>query len=99
MRRLPWERSSPVRQKKPFKQSKQRYEARNTQRTRASGNGLMGERVREFERIQNTANALRELNTQVAEQEARLGDIEKELTYRASLAAGFGLHLKRLTTI
>jgi hypothetical protein len=77
-----------------------RYSAQNQRRVRASGDdALMQERVGEFERIQRNTERLRDLGTQVAEREARLREIEKELDYRLALATGFTLHVKRLTSI
>lgn len=78
----------------------QHYSAQQQKRYRAKGSkALMGERVDEFERIQHNSERLRDLGTQVAEREARLREIEKELDYRIALDTGFALHLKRLTSI
>jgi hypothetical protein len=79
--------------------SQQRYTAHSARRQRASGEGLMDERVREFERIQRTSDRLRELRADVAEQEARLREIDAELARRAGAASGMRLHLERLLTI
>lgn len=79
--------------------SRQRYTAQSARRQRASGEGLMDERVREFERIQRTSDRLRELRADVAEQEARLREIDAELLRRSGAASGMALHLQRLLTI
>jgi hypothetical protein len=69
------------------------------QRQQSSGGGLLGERLEEFERIQRSSGAMRELNTEVAEREARLREIDSELAHRRSLASGWQLHLVRLVGI
>ena len=48
----------------------------------------MDERVADFERIQGQTAGLRELNTRVAENQARLRDIDTELAYRSELGEG-----------
>jgi hypothetical protein len=79
--------------------SQKRYDSRDQSRVRASGEGLIDQRLDEFERIQHNSSALREIGGQVAEQEARVREIEEELQYRSSLKSGMDLHLKRLLTI
>lgn len=76
-----------------------RYDAQESTRQRASGAGLMDQRVKEFEQIQATSDRLRDLRADVAEREARLREIEEEIGYRASQVAGLQLHLSRLLTI
>ena len=86
-----------------YEQEAQQYERRYTkkdrQRVRASGEGLMAERVAEFERIKRNSEKLRALGGQVAEHEARLAEIQREIDYRLTLDQGMALHLRRLTTI
>lgn len=79
--------------------SQRAYEAQSSRRQRARGEGLMDERVREFEKIQRTSDRLRDLRADVAEREARLREIDAELELRAGAQAGLSLHLKRLLTI
>lgn len=76
-----------------------RYDAKESTRQRASGAGLMDQRVREFEQIQATSDRLRDLRADVAEREARLREVEEELGQRANQVAGLALHLGRLFTI
>ena len=82
-----------------MEQFEQRYALQRSRRVRATGEGLMGERLEEFERIQQTSTQLREIATEVADRQARLGEIERELAYRTTLDDGFALHMRRLTRI
>jgi len=76
-----------------------RYDAQAARRQRASGSGLMDQRVREFEQIQQTSTKLRELRADVAEREARLRELDAEIAARAGRVQGLALHLERLLTI
>ncbi len=81
-------------------QLERHYSAQERRRVRARSEGLMmGERLDEFERVQRTSGKLREIGTEVADRQARLRDVEKELEYRVALKAGLELHLQRLTSI
>ena len=53
--------------------------------------------VREFERVQRSANRLRDVTTDLASREARVREIDAELATRKSAARGIALHLQRLT--
>jgi len=79
--------------------NQKRYDSRDRMRVRASGEGLMDERLDEFERIQRNSSALRAIGGQVAEQEARVREIDAELEVRSSMKSGMELHLERLLTI
>jgi hypothetical protein len=81
------------------KQYERRYASQDQVRYRASGEGLMAERVAEFERIKRNSTQLRELGGAVAEREARRADIQREIDLRSGNADGLALHLRRLTTI
>jgi uncharacterized protein HemX len=77
-----------------------RYQAQDRKRYRVDGsNGLMGENVDQFERVQRNSGRLRELRADVANREARMRDIDEELGIRVALADGFALHLKRLISL
>ena len=76
-----------------------RYTAQEARRQRASGQGLMDERVQEFERVQATSDRLRDLRADLAEREARLRELDEELTHRTGQLTGVKLHLQRLVTI
>lgn len=57
----------------------------------------VGAGVREFERIQRSADQLRDATGALSSREARLREIEAELATRKRAASGFALHLERLT--
>jgi hypothetical protein len=80
-------------------QYEQRYSAQERQRYRSKGEGLMGERVEDFERIQRNSGRLRELSADVADRQARMRDIERELDIRLAQANGLALHMKRLISL
>jgi hypothetical protein len=75
------------------------YSARQQQRVRATNAGRMNEQVDQFERVQRNSAALREATADVAEREAQLRAIERELELRLALGGGLSLHIKRLTSI
>lgn len=60
--------------------------------------GLIAEKVAEFERVQKIGNSVRVATSEVADAEARLRQIRDEQTWRRNQGA-WTLHLKRLTTI
>ncbi|MDP6980116.1 MAG: hypothetical protein QF570_16185 [Myxococcota bacterium] len=60
--------------------------------------GLIMEKVAEFERVQKIGDSVRLATSQVADAEARLRQIQDEQTWRSSQSQ-WSLHLKRLTTI
>jgi hypothetical protein len=76
-----------------------KHSAQQRQRVRASGGGVMDEQVDQFERIQRNSAALRETTADVAERQAQLRAIERELELRSALAGSFSIHLRRLTKI
>lgn len=80
-------------------QAQDRFLAQNQRRVRASGQGLIAERVKEYNRVKRSTAKLRELKADLAAREAQLREIEEELGYRRSQLSGLKLHLKRLVTI
>ncbi len=81
-------------------QYERQYASQQRQRRRSRQSGAtIGEQVDRFERVQETSNRLREINTDLADHQARLRAVEKEIGYRDVLGGGLALHLKRLTTI
>jgi hypothetical protein len=76
-----------------------RYSSQDRARYRASGEGLMAERVQEFERIKRNSESLRALGGEVATREAQIAEIKREIDYRLAMGAGLQIHLRRLTTI
>ena len=60
---------------------------------------LLDEKLANFERARKTGNAMRAATSEVADREARMREINRELNVRASLANGFALHMKRLVSI
>ncbi len=79
--------------------SEQRYSAQERRRIRASGEGLMNERVDEFEQIQRHSTTLRKRASEFALSQTRLQEIEAELTLRANERTGFDLHIRRMIRI
>ena len=65
----------------------------------ASNKELLAEKILNFERIQRAGDEKRAMAGFVAENQARVQEIEAELAYRQSLNAGLAVHIKRLTTI
>ena len=78
---------------------RKRWNARHAARSDARRQALMGEAVREFERVQRSSAGLRQMTAGVAEGEARIAGIEREQAYRSRLAGGLTLHLERLVTL
>ncbi len=77
-----------------------RYESAKAGRTRLGGNDrMMDEAVADFERVRAQSDGLRELGTEVAEREARIRDIEAELSARAEMGEGWQAHLRRIIRI
>ncbi len=60
--------------------------------------GLIMEKVAEFERVQKIGESVRVATSHVADAEARLRQIQDEQTWRRNRGQ-WSLHLKRLTTI
>jgi hypothetical protein len=61
-------------------------------------NGLLGEKVKEFERVRRDGDKIRAVNAMVAEKEARLRDIREEQGLRRNTSE-YNVHLRRLTSI
>ena len=78
-------------------QSESRYQRARAGRQRSQGAAMMDEAVADFERVRQQSDGLRELSAQLAEREARIRDIEKELAARAVIGEGWEAHLRRLT--
>jgi ketosteroid isomerase-like protein len=78
---------------------RKRYEATRKARPEARRQALVGDGIREFERVQRHSAREREATAELAQQEARLHDVEKELAYRAEMGSGWTLQLRRLTRI
>jgi hypothetical protein len=60
---------------------------------------MMDQAVADFERVRAQSDGLRELTAEIAEREARIRDIDKELAARAEIGEGWQAHLRRLTRI
>jgi len=60
--------------------------------------GLIMEKIGEFERVQEVGNSIRVATSNAAEREARIRDIKDEQAWRRN-DGQFSLHLKRLTSI
>jgi len=80
--------------------SRRRYAAEQKRRQPSKhAAALVGERVREFDRVHQQSANLRALQADLARRETRLQEVEKERAYRRTLAAGLAIHLQRLTRI
>jgi hypothetical protein len=73
------------------------YQALKSKRTQVRAVSGVGDGVKQFEKVQRSANRLRDVTTGLAANEARVRDIDKELRYRNDTAGGFAVHFKRLT--
>jgi hypothetical protein len=79
---------------------KQKLGAAKNQRGRVSRQqGTIADHVDQFSRTTRTSSAIRNAAGDLAERQARVQTLDEELAYRASLAEGMMLHLKRLTTL
>ena len=76
-----------------------RYQNAHAGRRRSSNKVMMDEAVADFERVRRQSDGLRELSTLVAERQARIRDIEKELAARSAIGEGWEAHLRRLVRI
>ena len=74
-----------------------RYQSLRGSRAQVRNTQGVEEGVAQFERIQRSNTRLREVTTEVATREARVNEIDQELSRRASAASGVKLHLERLT--
>jgi hypothetical protein len=77
----------------------QSYEALAKRRTKGRATDMLGENIANFEKTQRAADQKRAAAGFMAENQARLREIESELSYRAYTAGGVAVHIKRLTTI
>jgi hypothetical protein len=76
-----------------------RYDAARAGRKRSGSHAMMDEAVADFERVRAQSDGLRELGTLIAEREARIRDIDAELSARSEIGEGWDAHLRRLTRI
>lgn len=77
-----------------------RYQELKTRRVKTSDSAvLLDEKVADFERIQRAGNEKREMAGVMAENTARLHEIQSELAYRDYRNSGMKVHIERLTTI
>jgi hypothetical protein len=71
--------------------------ARSAADPAAAKGAFIGDNVKQFERVQKSSQALRDLLGEIAERQGRLAEIEREQQYRArSAGSGMALHLQRL---
>ncbi|MBW2230830.1 MAG: hypothetical protein JRH17_10605 [Deltaproteobacteria bacterium] len=80
-------------------QAEGRFSAQNRRRVRPASQPLMAESVDEYERVKRSSVKLRDLKADVAEHEARVREINRELSFRSAQLAGVKLHIKRLITL
>jgi len=77
-----------------------RYSSARRGRTSARDEGLLAERVNEFERVQRSNDQLRNATAELAQREARLAEVTDEQRFRSGAASTqLMLHLGRLTKI
>lgn len=81
-----------------IEQYSSRWESARDQRFDARERGLVGERAREFERVQDRTRRIRDLKRELADRQATLEQIQEEIDYRRSLGRGWQRHWRRLTT-
>lgn len=77
----------------------ERYTAANSSRTTAANRAFMEGRVREFERVQRTGRATRELGARLAERQVTAKLLREEEGRRGPDEGRFALVLRRLFTI
>ena len=75
------------------------YQEARLNRATARETALLGDAVRELERVQRSGRKVREATALVAEREARLREIRVEQKMREREQGGIALHLERLTGI
>jgi hypothetical protein len=73
-----------------------RYDAASSQRSRVvRDRSLLGEAVGEFERVQQTSRAVRELGSRASQEEASVKAIQAEQAIRARIGKGFDAFVRR----
>lgn len=74
-----------------------RASLRRTADPAAAKGAFLGENLEQFEKVQRSSQALRNLLGEIAERQGRLAEIEKEQQLRSgSASTGMALHLQRL---
>jgi hypothetical protein len=77
-----------------------RYRTARGKRTPVRDQGLLGERVDEYERVRKSNDQIRDATAEVAQSEARLAEITSEQRYRNRASSqDLMVHLGRLTKI
>lgn len=74
-----------------------RYQDQRSNRRQTGRKAMMDESVADFERVRAHTAQVRELGAEVAEREARIREIDRELAARAEIGEGWDAHLRRLT--
>ena len=77
----------------------ERYQAALSKRTEARTMSLLGERVREFERVQGIARQKRDARDRLADSQATLQMIEQEARRRAQEQDALKLFFRRVFTV
>ena len=67
--------------------------------TTRSGNDMLDKNIANFEHVQRKSDEKRAVAGVVAENQARLSEIQAEIAYRQYVTGGLSVHIKRLTTI
>ncbi len=73
-----------------------RYDAVAGQRVRAGKARLLGDAVKEFDRVQRSSRAVREMGSKLSQEQASLGAIEAEKALRARLGGPTMIFLRRV---
>jgi hypothetical protein len=73
-----------------------RYDAVAGQRVRAGKTRLLGDAVKEFDRVQRSSRAVREMGSKLSQEQASLGAIEAEKALRARLGGPTMIFLRRV---
>ena len=77
----------------------QRFQRATGSTVPITSGGLIGEQVREFERVQNLSRSTRAIIDALAKNQVQLDLVEDEIARRAADASAIGLHVRRLTQL
>ena len=75
---------------------KRRYQGATSRRTRVREGGLVGDQIREFERVHRQGRDVRALGHQIAEREGSVAELRREQDRRREESDGMKLLLKRV---
>jgi hypothetical protein len=82
-----------------IEQYEQLVEAARQRKAGVRQNGALGQRLRDFERVQANSGQQRAMRGELIDRQVKLAEIEKEQGLRAPVADPLAIHMKRLLTI